>query len=184
MFLFDGVARTIRIDPALIVGTSTAFHASVMYSDWKRWVIDGIGAGYPPAFRVAGGDDIGAGVAAGSYFFLMTADDWKFTPPEINNFQVNIQGNLYADNPVDPIMLAHPAYTTTLIRQLSNTTETVSTSGGGFTVQDRIDLQVARKMLTNRAEVSGDVCTVYDDDKSTVLLRFAVTNNGNLRTPL
>lgn len=183
MFLFDGIARKISINPSSIIGQSIVFHAATLYSEWKHWVIEGDGAGHPPAFRVSGGDEIGGGVNSGSYFFLMTADGWSFIPPDIDDFGIIIEGNLYADNPVDPIMTALQSYTTTLTRQLSNNTETVSTSGGGFTSQDRLDLQIARKMLTNKADVVGDVCTIYEDDGNTILLRFAVTNNGNLRTP-
>ena len=56
-------------------------------------------------------------------------------------------------------------------------------SGGTFTAQDRADLQLIRKLLTNKADVVGELCTVYDDDGLTPLIQFTVTNNGNLRTP-
>lgn len=184
MFLFNGVTRTITLDPNALTGAATTFHAAELYSAWKRWVVSGGGAGYPPAFRVSGGDAIGQGVNAGAYYFLMTADGWQIQPPPIQGFSLDIAGNLYADNPVDSIMTPLSGYTTVLTRQLSNTTETVALGDSGFTVQDRLDLQLARKMLTNRAEVSGDVCTIYDDDGQSILLRFSVTNNGALRSPL
>lgn len=184
MFLFDGPARTIRINPADIVGLTASFHAADMYAQWKHWVVSGEGAGYPPAFRVSGGDLISESVAAGAYFFLMTDSGWRFVPPEINGFRVDIQGNLYPNRATDLIMASHAGYTTVLTQQLSNTTETVATGGGNFTAQDRADLQLARKMQTNRCVVNGDVATLYDDDEVTVLYQFRVINNGMVREPV
>ncbi len=137
-FIFDGVNRKIRIDAENdynIINGQRWYEFSVveLYSAWKRWVQAGEGAKFPPAFMVIGGQDIGGGIAVGSYIFMNTTEGWVGVPPDVDDIIVKIEGNLYPDVAGNPVMEKHPQFTSTLMLSLSNMTEVVTiTSGSGL----------------------------------------------------
>ena len=156
-FIFDGANRRIRIDPdngyTLVNGQRWyTFSAIDMYSAWKRWVQSGAGALYPPAFRPVGGQDIGGGVAVGTYIFMMVSNGWKGVPPDVDDIIIKIEGNLYPDIAGTAVMEKHPQYTSTLMLMLSNKTEVVTVSTG-VSSSDRTLLEQA---------AANDAATVWD----------------------
>jgi len=135
MFIFDGSARKIYIDPngdyTIINGQRWyRFTAADLYSEWKRWVKYEDGAKFPAAFEVIGGQDIGGGVTVGSYIFIKVSNDWIGVPPDVDDIIVEVSGNLYPDVAGKPVMEKHPQYTSTLMLRLSSMTEVVTLSTG------------------------------------------------------
>lgn len=99
--IFDGPNRLIILEAS----DGDAIQAIDMFSEWKRWVKDEDGSRYPPALVSTGGEDIGAGLTAGSYFFVNTIDGWRIRPRE-EDHDVRIVGNLYPADPNDPIRVS------------------------------------------------------------------------------
>lgn len=85
--LFDGAARIITLDSA-----STSVTAREIYSRWKDWALAGK-AQFEEAFRVVGGDSLGNGSVAPTFFFLRTDFGWRIRLPEAS-IEVTIDGNL------------------------------------------------------------------------------------------
>lgn len=56
----------------------------------------------------------------------------------------------------------------------------------GYTPTRAIEIDVARKMQTNKAVISTDglLVTLYDDDNTSVLHQFDVSADKNTRTPV
>lgn len=85
---FDGPNLTITLESGV-----TSLDWIDVYSDWKRWVNDGGGDPYPPAFRTVGGDPLSAVINAGAYFFLRNDLGWRIKPPE-EDITILVTGNL------------------------------------------------------------------------------------------
>lgn len=135
--IFDGPNRRIILE----VGT-TFIEAITIYSAWKDWVVSGAGAAFPEVFRSIGGDPLGGGVFAGSYFFLQTQFGWRIRPQEANHVLV-VSGNLFADTS-DPIFVPTlGAYNVQIIQSLSSLTQVVAGGGGGgLTPEQQAQLDV------------------------------------------
>lgn len=73
------------------------YSAAEIYSAWKQWVLAS-NANWPPAFRVVGGDDLGGGATAPSFFFVRNDLNWRIRKPE-SNIEVTINGNLVGEDP-------------------------------------------------------------------------------------
>lgn len=122
---FDGANRIIQIG-----GAQTDLAAQDIYEAWKEWVLAG-NAQFPPAFRSIGGDPLGAGVAAGAYFFLNNVDAWRLRP-EAFDHELVISGNLFGEDPGTPLFLSTVGDYQVLIRlQTSSLTQSVAGGGGG-----------------------------------------------------
>ena len=96
---FDGPNTTITLDTGV-----TTVSVAGLYSDWKEWVALTDNAKYAQAFRVIGGDPLGGGISAGSYFFLQNQKGWRIRPPE-EDIILELQGNLFGESTVDPIII-------------------------------------------------------------------------------
>jgi hypothetical protein len=159
-FNFDGEQRLIYGREDAVVGGVFRFTVEELYSEWKAWVHSGAGAMFLPAFRVLGGDPIGAGISVGTYVFLRTDLGWGVVPPLIQNVTMEIIGNFYPEVSTDPVMVTNVGYTTTLIMRNSNLAQGVATSGA--TVDNaaiasavRSNLQQAPPIPVNLTQVRG-----------------------------
>lgn len=123
--IFDGPNRRIILEAS----DGNTVDAQEIYSRWKDWIIAGSGPQYPNAFTTVGGDPLGGGLFAGSYFFLNTADGWLIRPREESHNLV-INGNLY------PLVAGAAMFANTLgtyqvfVRvQTSSLTQAITTGG-------------------------------------------------------
>ena len=88
---FDGANKIIQVDPG-----ATDIDVQEVYSEWKRWVrLDAQNAKWLPAFDVVGGDDLGGGLVAPIYFFLLNG--WTIRPDDTSgSHELTVALNLYA----------------------------------------------------------------------------------------
>lgn len=122
---FDGPNTTITLDSGV-----TVVDVIDIYSEWKEWVKLGTNSAFLPAFRVIGGDDLGGGVSAGSYFFLRNDFGWRIKPPE-EDIDVTLNGNLYRQDTGLPLLIGTVGNFNTFVQvQLSSLTQ-VAAGGGG-----------------------------------------------------
>ena len=192
MIDFDGPNLTITLAQGV-----TEVDAAEIYSRWKEWVILSDNAKFFEAFRVIGGDPLGGGLRAGSYFFLQNQYGWRIKPFE-EDIIITITGNIFAELPTSPIFIPTVGDFNTSIRlQTSSLTQVVEVnSGSGVTEQDKADIaalvwdqllanhtgantfggetQFIRKLLANRVTISPDdsETTIFDDDKVSPILVF------------
>ncbi len=91
------------IDPAnkRIVLDSTSVTAKSIYAAWVDWVALSDNIKYLPAFRTAGGDDLGGGLSIPPYYFLLNG--WRVRPMEADQ-TLTIDGNLFVDGGGDPVV--------------------------------------------------------------------------------
>lgn len=90
--VFDGNTLTITLDTP----TASVLDLDVqrLYSEWKEWMLASFqNMGYPPAFRVVGGDPLTPGISAGAYYFLRNDLGWRIKSTEEDQ-TVYIAGNL------------------------------------------------------------------------------------------
>ena len=134
------MADVVTFDPLnlriveISTGGDNEFDWREVYSEWKDWVLaDYTRLGYPPAFRVVGGDPISGTENLGSTFFLL--EPWKFRPAELDH-RLTINGNLFTD-PADwePYAPTLGAYTVLYVNKVSTLVEQVNT---GAADTDRI----------------------------------------------
>lgn len=92
--VFDPAAKRIVLD-------STAVTASQLWSRWSDWVTLADNAKYLPAFRQAGGDDLGGGLFIPAYMFLQNG--WRVRPMEASHNLI-ITGNLFVDGGGVPVV--------------------------------------------------------------------------------
>lgn len=88
---FNGSTKIIQVDPGI-----TTIDVQEVYSEWKRWVrLAADNAKWLPAFDVVGGDDLGGGLVAPIYFFLING--WTIRPDDTQgNHELTVALNLYA----------------------------------------------------------------------------------------
>lgn len=93
----------IAFDPAnrRIILDSAGVTAPELWSRWSDWVTLGDNAKYLPAFRQAGGDDLGGGLSIPAYMFLLNG--WRVRPME-SNHNLTINGNLFVDGGGVPVV--------------------------------------------------------------------------------
>jgi hypothetical protein len=140
MIDFDGPNTTITLEP----GGNTAIE---IYSRWKEWVKLG-NANFLEAFRLVGGDPLGGGLSAGSYYFLQNPYGWRIKPAETDG-PSTITGNLFAEDAGIALFLGTLGNFNTSIRlQTSSLTQTVATGGASaITAQDKTDIAAEVKAL-------------------------------------
>lgn len=90
--------------------TTTSYTMADIYSRWKDWARtsnpDTLWA--PPAFDIVGGDDLGGGKKAPTFYFLRNDLGWHFERPEAD-IEVTIDGNLIKRDPAGPALFVGPA---------------------------------------------------------------------------
>lgn len=137
-----------------------------IYSAWKRWVLTGAGAGFPPAFSVEGGTPIGAtGIATGQTQIL--TNGWKIIGAGHDHI-LRLTGNLYSDDGVPTVPT--PGFSVTIEINNSAAAQGVNT-GGTFLAADRAALERIQAATAGRAVVAADGRSVvlYAEDGVTVL---------------
>lgn len=120
---FDGSSRIITIGVA-----DTYVTAQDLYSRWKDWAL--LNPQYLEAFRPLGGDPLGNGLYAPTFYFLRTDFGWKIRLPEAS-VEITIDGNLVAEVPGDPLFIPPVgAFSPTLTVNRTQSPTVVSGSGG------------------------------------------------------
>ena len=74
--VLDPVGKRIVLDRA-------TYTAKALYVAWVDWFVQGDNSKYLPAFRTAGGDDLGSGLSIPPYYFLING--WRVRPMEVNH---------------------------------------------------------------------------------------------------
>jgi len=168
----------VSFDPTNLVITLesgiTSVNASQIYSDWKDWVILGLGAGIVPAFDTIGGDPLSLTQNAGAYFFLRNDLGWRIKPPE-EDISITIDGNLFARNPSLPIKIGTAGnFNTSVNTNFSSLTqEVVINSGSGLSPQQATQLLEMYQDLgldvTNAKSITENVAGAsYDEVVSNI----------------
>ena len=170
------------IDPAnklIIMGTGiTTATAQDIYSRWKDWEILSDNAKYPPAFgNSVGGDALGSGIYAGSYFFLRNDTGWRIRPDEADHDLV-ISGNIYGAAPASPIFTSTVGdYVVSIRLNTSSLTQVVVS--GSLTEATQNSVAAIEKILRNRTVTnpSTGVMTIYDDNGVDILYQANIFEN-------
>jgi len=121
---FDPInLRIVEVDTG---GSSNEIEIREIYSLWKDWLLaDATRMGYPPAFRVVGGDPVSDTDNLGSTFFLMRP--WKFRPAE-SDHELITNGNLFTDpSDWEPYEPTQGGYTVLFIQKVSTLIEAART---------------------------------------------------------
>lgn len=120
----------IVFDPATkrIVLDSTSVTAAELWSRWADWVTLSDNAKYLPAFRQAGGDDLGGGLSIPAYMFLLNG--WRVRPMEANHALI-ITGNLFVDGGGVPVVGTLGAFNVSVQYTVPVQAQGISTGGGG-----------------------------------------------------
>lgn len=136
---FDAANKRIVLD-------STGVTAAELWSRWADWVVLSDNAKYLPAFRQAGGDDLGGGLSIPAYMFLLNG--WRVRPMESNHALV-ITGNLFVDGGGVPVVQTLGASNVSVQYTVPVQAQAVSTGGGGGpTVSQIADEIMARLAAT------------------------------------
>jgi len=125
---FDAISKTITLIQAPVNNQVSLSTAIDLYSDAKEdWKTDSILNKFTFPIRVIGGDDLGGGLKAGSYFFLLNDLGWRIKPYE-GDHELTIDGNLYANDPTAPIFKSTTGAFTVAVR-LNTSSLTQQTAG-------------------------------------------------------
>lgn len=139
----NGSTKTITLESGVV-----AKDVADIYSEWKAWVATGDNAKYLPAFRVIGGDPLGGGISAGSYYFLQNDIGWQIKPPE-ENIVITLSGNLYGEDSGQPLFNATDGSFNTSIRLATSSLTQTSTviSGSGLDAAQDTKLSTIHDLL-------------------------------------
>jgi hypothetical protein len=136
-FLFDG-PNLLIIEPAG-VGNTTYDVQRDLYSAWKRWVLSGVGTGFPDAFTVEGGTPIGStGLFTGTTYIM--TNGWKVQAAD-HDHQLLLVGNIFSD---DGVVIVPPPTAKTSVQIISSTTAQGIATGSGLTADQNTALLAAR----------------------------------------
>jgi len=116
-------------DDLLIVvkpGFTTLDVKTDIYSDWKEWQLIGDNSKYSQAFIAIGGDPIGGGLYAGSYYFL--TNGWKIRPDEVDH-TLTLLGNIFGEGGAAIITPTLGSYTVAVNVVTSSQAQGIATSG-------------------------------------------------------
>lgn len=121
---------TLRIIELAVSG-DTSIDWIEIYSEWKDWVLDDpiTRGGYPPAFRVVGGEARGGGAPRlGTTFFL--CNGWRFRPAEYSH-HVTLNGSIVTDPAGARVWVPTlGAFTVGVQLESSNLVDTVAVGSG------------------------------------------------------
>lgn len=116
-------------DDRLIVvrnGYTTLDVREDVYSDWKVWATTGDNGKYAQAFLSIGGDPIGGGLYAGSYYFLLNG--WRIRPYE-GDHTLTLIGNIFGEGGAAIITPTLGDYTVAVNTVTSSQAQGVATGG-------------------------------------------------------
>lgn len=149
----------VTIDPSakrfILDGTSVT--AKALYVAWVDWMAVSDNAKYLPAFRTAGGDDLGGGLSIPPYYFLQNG--WRVRPIEANQTLV-IDGNLFVDGGGDPVVPTLGVYQVLVKSVVPVQAQGISTSGSTGPTASEIAIAVLAAMndtppSVNMTQVKG-----------------------------
>lgn len=118
----------LTIDPAnkRFILDSASVTAKAIYAAWVDWVATSDNSKYLPAFRTAGGDDLGGGLSIPPYYFLLNG--WRVRPME-SSHTLTIDGNLFVDGGGDPTVATIGVYQVLIKSVVPVQAQGISTSG-------------------------------------------------------
>lgn len=117
---FDAATKRIILDSASVT-------ASEIFSRWEDWMLLSDNSKYLPAFRHAGGDDLGGGLSIPNYLFL--SNGWRVRPMEISH-NLTITGNLFVDGGGVPVVSTLGTFQVNVNYTVPVQAQGISTSGG------------------------------------------------------
>lgn len=135
----------ISIDPAArrFILDGPAVTAKAIYAAWVDWVATADNAKYLPAFRTAGGDDLGGGLLIPPYYFLLSG--WRVRPMEASHTLV-IDGNLFVDGGGDPVVPTLGMFQVLVKTVVPVQAQGISLgAGGGLTTEQAAQLAAAKR---------------------------------------
>lgn len=141
-FIFDPNRKVIIIPSNL-----EELNLSILYSAWKNWVLNGIGAKFAPVFKVIGGDpiDINRGIYITPYYYLING--WRLKPTNANYKIRVVNGVLLTDTGDSPFVPTDGNYNVLVEYSQPIKTETVLTaSGGGLSDEDKNYLKMIKQV--------------------------------------
>lgn len=149
----------ITIDPAnnRLILDSASVTAQAIYAAWVDWLVLSDNSKYLPAFRTAGGDDLGGGLLIPAYYFL--SNGWRVRPME-SNHNLTITGNLFVDGGGVPVVSTLGVYQVNVNYTVPVQAQGISTSGStGPTAAEIAAAVMASLMATtipvNMQKVNG-----------------------------
>jgi len=144
---FDPSAKRIVLD-------SASASASEIYSRWADWVATSDNAKYLPAFRHAGGDDLGGGLSIPNYLFLLNG--WRVRPMEANHTLI-ITGNLFVEGGGVPIVPTLGSFNVSAQYTVPVQAQGISTSGGSGPSAAEIAAQVRAELAVELARIDAAI---------------------------
>jgi hypothetical protein len=170
---FDQTNLIIKLE----IGVALYDVKSELYQAWKDFML----VGYqnriaPPAFSVTGGDDIGGGGSAPSFFFLRNDLGWRVQGAEADQ-ETKLALNLYPADPNLRLFIApNGAFNSFIINEQST-----STPGLQALIDDILE------MFVNDATVSvgggGErTVTIFEEDGVTIKNQMTISADGLIRT--
>lgn len=142
----------IVIDPAnkrLILDT-TSVTAQAIYVAWVDWVVLSDNSKYLPAFRSAGGDDLGGGLFIPPYYFLLNG--WRVRPLE-GNQNLTITGNLFVDGGGVPVVSTLGTFQVNVNYTVPVQAQGIATSGSTGPTAAEIAAEVLASLLATAIPV-------------------------------
>lgn len=166
---FDAANRRIILDSA----TTTA---AELWSRWADWVASSDNAKYLPAFRQAGGDDLGGGLSIPPYMFLL--NNWRVRPMEANH-TLEITGNLFVDGGGTPVVSTLGAFNVSVQYTVPVQAQGIATGGSGLSPAQDAALTRVLELLEADEKLEPTKATKYRVGTNTVLIEKTVTG-GNI----
>lgn len=147
--VFDASARRIILD-------SPSVTAAEIFSRWEDWMVLSDNAKYPPAFRHAGGDDLGGGLSIPNYMFL--TNGWRVRPME-SSHNLTITGNLFVDGGGVPVVSTLGTYQVNVNYTVPVQAQGISTSGSTGPTAAEIAAQVRVELAAELAKLDAAITT-------------------------
>lgn len=167
---FDGPNKIIMINV-----NETEIDVRVdLYSNWKEWMAYQDNSKYLPAMRAVGGDPITDTQALGSTYFLING--WKILPWS-GDYKLNITGNLYSDDGLDPILPTLEASNVSVNLKTSNLVDVQIVDN---TISDKEPPSWLGLTGITNAYQNGDYINIAwasADDRSPVFYKVYISDN-------
>lgn len=139
---FDGANKRIYIAPSV----SNLEVKRDFYGSWKEWLQLYDNSKYAAAFRVIGGDPVGAGKYAGDIYFLING--WQI----VVDHSIAIEGTLYHDDPISPYVILPGGG---VIATVSNLAYAIESNTGGLTPEQELLLDKILKAVKTTLALSA-----------------------------
>ena len=130
MFIFDGDARKIYIEPSAVAGQVVQFTPAQLWTAYVDWVATDHNSKYLPAFEIVM-VPLGSGQYVGPYLFIRNDLGWVGVPPVADKVTVVINGSFYAKDEMLPVMENIPGQETDLVINRSTFTTTMAVNSTG-----------------------------------------------------